>query len=135
MFLVVQTLLYPLHLAVLASLHAVLASSRCVRLISRLAQLLPLHLPRRRRKGPSSAAQDLASKRWSKLPRHLAVALVPGRGGSEGLDALRDKVDGVRRLLQWCAELGIGALSVYDETGALASPLAVCAPRWILSSE
>ena len=110
------TLLYPLHLAVLASLHAVLASSRGVRLLARLVQLVPSPSPRRRVK--PVPASDLEGARWRKLPRHLAVALVPGRGGWDGQDALRAKVDSVRRLVGWCTELGVRTLSVYDETGA-----------------
>ncbi|GAA5836435.1 hypothetical protein JCM9279_000390 [Rhodotorula babjevae] len=112
-----HTLLYPLHLAVLASLHAVLASSRCVNLIIRLAHLVPSPSPRRRVK--PAPASDLGGARWRKLPRHLAVALVPGRGGWDGQDALRTKVDCVRRLAGWCTELGVRTLSVYDETGLL----------------
>ncbi|KPV74071.1 uncharacterized protein RHOBADRAFT_54632 [Rhodotorula graminis WP1] len=113
----VSTLLYPVHLAVLTSLHAVLASARLGRLILRLVQLVPSPSPRRRVK--PAPASDLEAARWRKLPRHLAVALVPGRGGWDGQDALRIKVDGVERLLGWCTELGVRTLSVYDETGLL----------------
>ncbi|GAA5892481.1 hypothetical protein JCM8208_005832 [Rhodotorula glutinis] len=120
-----STLLYPLHLAVLASLHTVLASSRCVRLIARLAQLVPTPSPRCRVK--PAPATDLERVRWRKLPRHLAVALVPGRGGWDGQDALRSKVDGVRRLVGWCTELGVRTLSVYDETGLLVRHAALVA--------
>ncbi|BGP42527.1 hypothetical protein JCM10450v2_006626 [Rhodotorula kratochvilovae] len=126
MSLVAQTLLYPLHLAVLASLHAVLASSRCVRLVALLARLVPLPAFARWR-GEPSPAQDLHQKRWRKLPRHLAVALVPGRGSWTGVGALEDKVDGVRRLLEWCRELGVRTLSVYSETGLLTRHAALVA--------
>lgn len=111
-----RTLLLPLHVTVLASLHAVLASTRLLRLIARLAALVPL--PRFRQHAEPTPAADLRQKRWQKLPKHLAVALVPGTGSWAGLWALQHKVAQVRRLLGWSRELGIQTLSVYDETGA-----------------
>ncbi|GAA6054494.1 hypothetical protein JCM3770_001016 [Rhodotorula araucariae] len=126
MSLVVQTLLFPLHLAVLASLHAVLASSRCVRLVALVARLVPFPIPWRRAAGPSLGA-DLQQKRWRKLPCHLAVSLVPGRRGASGVGALEAKVASVRRLVAWSSELGVRTLSVYDETGLLTRHAALVA--------
>ncbi|KAG0660336.1 hypothetical protein C6P46_004636 [Rhodotorula mucilaginosa] len=116
MSLTVQRLLYPLHLAVLVSLHAVLATSRATRLAFRLGHLVfRPWFPRRRRSAPaSSLSDDLADQRWSKLPRHLAVSLVSGGQGGEQ----RQRHVGIlQNLLQWSRQLGVTTLSVYDETG------------------
>ncbi|TKA54012.1 hypothetical protein B0A53_03294 [Rhodotorula sp. CCFEE 5036] len=118
MSLTVQRLLYPLHLAVLVSLHAVLATSRATRLAFRLGHLVfRPWFPRRRRSAPaSSLSDDLADQRWSKLPRHLAVSLVSGGQGGEQ----RQRHVGIlQNLLQWSRQLGVTTLSVYDETGVL----------------
>ncbi|GAA5972262.1 hypothetical protein JCM8115_006546 [Rhodotorula mucilaginosa] len=118
MSLTVQRLLYPLHLAVLVSLHAVLATSRATRLAFRLGHLVfRPWFPRRRRSAPaSSLSDDLANQRWSKLPRHLAVSLVSGGQGGEQ----RQRHVGIlQKLLQWSRQLGVTTLSVYDETGVL----------------
>lgn len=121
MSLTVQRLLYPLHLAVLVSLHAVLATSRATRLAFRLGHLVfrPC-ISRRRRSAPaSSLSDDLANQRWSKLPRHLAVSLVSGGGGSE---QRQRHVGLLKSLLQWSRQLGVTTLSVYDETGVSPCP-------------
>ena len=121
MSLTVQRLLYPLHLAVLVSLHAVLATSRATRLAFRLGHLVfRPWFPRRRRSAPaSSLSDDLANQRWSKLPRHLAVSLVSGGQGGEQ----RQRHVGIlQKLLQWSRQLGVTTLSVYDETGVSPCP-------------
>lgn len=111
-----RRLLFPLHLAVLASLHAVLASARAARLVVRLASLVPL--PRLRQHEAVTPADDLKRGRWKKLPKHLAVILAPARAASDIRQAVQDKVEQLRKLLGWTRELGIATLSVYDETGA-----------------
>lgn len=115
---VVQRLLYPLHLAVLASLHAALATTRATRLALRLLNLFLA--PFQRQTDPCCPAEDLATRRWAKIPRHLAVSLVATPSGSilERLEARRH-VDVLQSLLSWSRLLGIATLSVYDETGAL----------------
>ncbi|POY76474.1 hypothetical protein BMF94_0675 [Rhodotorula taiwanensis] len=115
---VVQRLLYPLHLAVLASLHAALATTRATRLALRLLNLFLA--PFQRQTDPCCPAEDLATRRWAKIPRHLAVSLVATPSGSilERLEARRH-VDVLQSLLSWSRQLGIATLSVYDETGAL----------------
>ncbi|KAJ8292619.1 Kinesin-like protein bimC [Rhodotorula toruloides] len=110
-------LLFPLHLAVLASLHAVLASARAARLVLRLASLVPF--PRLRQHEAVTPSDDLKRGRWNKLPKHLAVILAPARTASDSLQAVQDKVEQLRKLLGWSRELGIATLSVYDETGLL----------------
>ncbi|BGP34357.1 hypothetical protein JCM10296v2_006172 [Rhodotorula toruloides] len=110
-------LLLPLHLAVLASLHAVLASARAARLVLRLASLVPF--PTLRQHEAVTPEDDLRSGRWNKLPKHLAVVLAPARTASDFRQAVQDKVEQLRKLLGWSRELGIATLSVYDETGLL----------------
>lgn len=113
MSLTVQRLLYPLHLAVLVSLHAVLATSRATRLAFRLGHLVFRPWFPRRRAELASLSDDLANQRWSKLPRHLAVSLVSGGG-----EQRQCHVGILTSLLQWSRQLGVTTLSVYDETGA-----------------
>ncbi|GAA5862433.1 hypothetical protein JCM3774_002515 [Rhodotorula dairenensis] len=118
--LTVQHMLLPVHLAVLASLHAVLATSRAARLAVRLARLaLRPWQPRQPQSEPPSLAQDLAAHRWSKLPRHLAVSLV-GRTGRVAEVVHRERhVAILKSLLDWSTQLGTTTLTVYDETGVL----------------
>lgn len=120
MSLTVQRLLYPLHLAVLVSLHAVLATSRATRLAFRLGHLVFRPWFPRRRSAPASLSDDLANQRWSKLPRHLAVSLVSGGGG--GGEQRQRHVGILKSLLQWSRQLGVTTLSVYDETGGPSCP-------------
>ncbi|BGP26708.1 di-trans-poly-cis-decaprenylcistransferase-like protein [Rhodotorula toruloides] len=110
-------LLFPLHLAVLASLHAVLASARAARLVVRLASLVSF--PQLRQHEPVTPAEDLKRGRWTKLPKHLAVILAPARTASDLRQAVPVKVEQLRKLLGWSRDLGIATLSVYDETGLL----------------
>ncbi|GAA6022245.1 hypothetical protein JCM8202_001991 [Rhodotorula sphaerocarpa] len=112
----VQQLLYPLHLVVLASLHAALATSRATRLAVRLLKLVLR--PFRRPAEPATPIQDLEEGRWTKVPRHLAVALVPVSGQGERR-AVQRHVGVLQSLLSWSRQLGIATLSVYDETGAI----------------
>ncbi|GAA5984990.1 hypothetical protein JCM10908_002480 [Rhodotorula pacifica] len=112
-----QRLLYPFHLAVLATLHAVLATSRATRLALRLGRLV-LRPSIWIRNEPASLSDDLAAQRWSKLPRHLAVSLVCGGNRSREEDRKRH-VGILESLLHWSRQLGVATLSVYDETGAL----------------
>ncbi|GAA5941361.1 ditrans,polycis-polyprenyl diphosphate synthase [Sporobolomyces koalae] len=110
--------LYPLHVAVLATLHVVFASIRLARVVVRLQ-------PSRHRDQsilacPSPSA-DLASERWNKVPRHLAVILAPTkwRPGSE--QDLSNKRQQLNELIRACKHLGIAELSVYDRDGLLVS--------------
>ena len=102
--------LFPLHLGVLLVLHSIFA-------LVRLAHVVSQVFPRISRHQSTSPSLDLARKRWDKVPKHLAVVLAPvqWRAGSKGdQEAKREQL---RKLIEWCTELGIPQLSVYDRDG------------------
>jgi hypothetical protein len=102
-------LLFPLHLGVLSLLHTVFATLRLVVVVAQLFEnsrhqsTRPLATP----------AKDLADKRWTKVPRHLAVVLAPSKWSRRGGEEKQ-----VMRLIEWCRQLGIPQLTVYDREGA-----------------
>ncbi|GAA6005274.1 hypothetical protein JCM11491_002642 [Sporobolomyces phaffii] len=98
-------LLFPLHLGVLLVLHTAFASIRLLVVVSQQFQSSRHQSTRTR----STPAADLATNRWTKVPRHLAVVLAPGTW-REGQ---------ITRLIKWCRELGIAQLTLYDRQGHL----------------
>ncbi|GAA5835306.1 hypothetical protein JCM5353_006728 [Sporobolomyces roseus] len=109
-------LLFPLHLGVLLILHSIFAFVRLVHVVSQLSPQISRH-----QSTSSSPSLDLARKRWSKVPKHLAVVLAPvqWRAGSQG--DVEAKKEQLIKLMEWCKELGIPQLSVYDRDGILVS--------------
>lgn len=107
-------LLFPLHLGVLLILHSIFALVRLVHVVSQLFPQISRH-----QSTSSSPSVDLARKRWTKVPKHLAVVLAPvqWRAGSQG--DVEAKKEQLIKLMEWCKELGIPQLSVYDRDGML----------------
>jgi hypothetical protein len=52
-----------------------------------------------------------------KVPAHLAVTLSELRDPNKYPDDLRDALESVRRLVDWCRAIGIRTLSVFDKEG------------------
>ncbi|GAA6058648.1 hypothetical protein JCM10212_004059 [Sporobolomyces blumeae] len=112
---VTAVVLFPLHVGVLAFLHVVFALIRLARVVLQLSPSLDARAPHH------SPREDLAARRWTKVPKKLAVVLAPvdWRPGTKG--DVGAKMDQVDKLVRWSRELGIEQLVVYDRQGVLVS--------------
>ena len=127
----------PLHCAVLLALqclHAVVAL--CDHLIHRpWASYDP-----RTRLG-ALRALHAASRRWTKRPTHIALVYTPPldlaplrplrrrrRARDERTHVRRTAVEAAR-LCEWCLELGVERVSIYDRQGAFGGPSVSCPDR------
>ncbi|GAA5971111.1 hypothetical protein JCM3765_001993 [Sporobolomyces pararoseus] len=108
-------LLFPLHLSILLLLHSIFASIRLVGLIKKLL-VIHQHQHESTTSPTPTPTRDLIDKRWNKLPKHLGIVLTSTSPSTKKRDLNR-----VVKWVEWCKQLGITDLTLYDREGLLVS--------------